>query len=253
MNVRTCVITGYGINADAELQEAFTRAGSEAVRVHIQDIIDQPSLIRDYQVLAFPGGFSFGDHIGSGRVLSHLCKSHLKEGLDAFVSSGKLIIGICNGFQVLVKMGFLPNIGGTWEQEVSLVHNTSGLFQNRWVKVSFSRNSPCVWTKGLPEMELPIRHGEGRFIPASEDILISLKRKNLIALTYKGENPNGSVDSIAGITDQTGRILGLMPHPEAFIVPEHHPRWTREPVAEALGLRLFVNGVSYIQETLWQS
>lgn len=245
--VRAGVITGHGINADAELKEAFEFAGARALSLHIHDLIDEPGQLRDLHILGFPGGFSFGDHLGSGLVFAHLCSQHLKDPLERFILGGGLIIGICNGFQVLAKMGLLPNLEGRWTQEVSLIHNDTGVFEDSWVRVAFNGKSPCVWTKGLTEMEMPIRHGEGRFIAGSRETLGLLERENLIALTYKGRNPNGSEADIAGITDRTGRVFGLMPHPEAFLYPENHPRWTREKIAQAEGLKIFRNAVDWVK------
>lgn len=247
MNVKAAVITGYGINADVELVNAFEMSGAEAQRLHINDLIENPQTLRDFHIAGFAGGFSFGDHMGSGLVYAHLFKKNLQQELDRFVDEGKLIIGICNGFQVLVKMGVLPNTRKDWTQEVSLIHNESGVFQDEWVTLEFNGESPCVWTKGLSDMEVPIRHGEGRFITDNAEVLSRLKEDNLLAIRYKGCNPNGSEEAVAGITDPTGRILGLMPHPEAFIHPENHPRWTREKIEEAAGLKIFEKGVEYIK------
>lgn len=245
--VRVCVVTGYGINAQDELAEAFRRTAGSPDLVHIQDLIDEPSRISRYRIVAFPGGFSFGDHLGSGLVFAHLVRQHLRGELEAFVADGGLLIGVCNGFQVLVKMGILPNLGGAWRPEVSLVHNASGLFEDSWVEVEFPEGSPCVWTNGLEPMELPIRHGEGRFIAASEALLADIESRRLVALRYRRRNPNGSQNGVAGITDPTGRILGLMPHPEAFLHRENHPRWTRSPVAAPRGLELFAKGVAWAE------
>lgn len=245
MAVKVCVLTGYGINADNELVTAFRATGADAEKVHINDFIENPRLLHHYRIAAFAGGFSFGDHLGSGLVYAELFKKNLKSDLERFIDDGKLIIGICNGFQVLVKMGVLPNLHGNWTQEVSLIHNTSGRFEDSWVNLKFNPDSPCIWTKGLDTMDVPIRHGEGRFISDNPDILRELKEKNLIAVRYNGRNPNGSQDDIAGITDRTGRILGLMPHPEAFIFPENHPQWTRRTITEGEGLKIFRNGIEF--------
>ena len=257
--VKACVITGYGINADEELVEAFRLAGARAQRRHVNELLERPEEIDGYRILAFPGGFSFGDHLGSGLVFAGLCRGRLKEALERFIDAGNLVIGICNGFQVLVKLGILPNLSARWEQEVSLVHNDSGLFENRWVRVRFQADSPCVWTRGLEEMELPVRHGEGRFVAASDRVLEEVERRHLVALRYAPrfgstvvaypDNPNGSVHDIAGVCDPSGRVFGLMPHPEAFIVPQNHPRWTREHVAEGFGLRIFQNAVTHVGES----
>lgn len=241
---RVCVITGYGINANCELAEAFEQVGARAGQVHIRDLIADPTLLHDYQVLAFPGGFSFGDHLGSGKVLAALFKRHLRDAVDRFVAAGGLVLGICNGFQVLVKMGILPNLDGTWEPMVSLVHNDSGVFEDSWVRLRFNPACDCLWTRNLTEMDLPIRNGEGRFVVRDPNVLRSLQERGLVALQYADRNPNGSALGIAGITDTTGRILGLMPHPEAFRFPENHPQWPRRPISEADGLRVLANGVS---------
>ncbi|RKX86609.1 MAG: phosphoribosylformylglycinamidine synthase [Spirochaetes bacterium] len=275
--VKVCIIKGFGINADLELAAAFKTAGAQALRVHISDIIEKPYIIDSYDILAFPGGFSFGDHLGSGKVFANLCRINLKPQLQNFIERGRLIIGICNGFQVLVKMGILPNLAGSWDQEVSLVRNESGKFEDRWVSVRFNSSSRCVWTMGLTGMELPVRHGEGRFVVKSESVLETLKNEELIAVRYTPrhltntgknrnrttqgdlssedveypDNPNGSVDNIAGICDRTGRVFGLMPHPEAFLIPENHPQWTRKRIngesINKLGLLILKKGVEYIE------
>ena len=245
--VKTAIITGYGINADLELEAAFKKAGSDALRIHISELTVNPSLIDDFRILAFPGGFSFGDHLGSGKVFAYMFRKALKAKLEDFIDAGGIIIGICNGFQVLVKMGVLPNLEGGWNNEVSLIHNDSGVFEDSWVRVHFEPDSPCIWTKGQSDMDMPIRHGEGKFIIGSAEIRDRLEGEKLIALRYVGRNPNGSELDIAGICDRTGRILGLMPHPEAFLYPENHPKWTREIIMEASGLNIFKNGVNFIR------
>jgi phosphoribosylformylglycinamidine synthase subunit PurQ / glutaminase len=252
--VKACIITGFGINADLELKKAFEMAGAGADLVHVNDIIREPSRLSGYRIMGFPGGFSFGDHIGSGKVFGNLFKQRLKGSLDAFIAEGKLVIGVCNGFQVLVKMGILPNLKGGWDQEVSLIHNESGKFEDRWVRLEYNSLSPCVWTKGLPPIDVPVRHGEGKFIIGSPETQAALLTENLIAARYASrsgvaitypDNPNGSVLDIAGICDRTGRVFGLMPHPEAFLIPQNHPLWTNQPVPEAAGLELFRNSVRY--------
>ncbi len=244
--VRAAVITGYGINADRELAEAFRLAGAEAKLIHISDLLESPEFLQEFRILAFPGGFSFGDHLGSGLVFAHMCKNRLRPALERFIGDGNLIIGICNGFQVLVKMGLLPNLRGVWNQEATLTYNRSGLFIDAWVEVEAENESPCVWTRGLGRIELPIRHGEGRFVMRDESLLSLLENKNCVSLRYRGGNPNGSVNAIAGITDATGRVFGLMPHPEAYLVSENHPRWGRERTGRN-GMRVFENGVNYLR------
>lgn len=255
--VKTCIITGFGINADIELKTAFELAGSEAERIHINDLIKKPEILNTFHIIGFPGGFSYGDHLGSGKVFGTLFKKNLKNELNSFVESGRLVIGICNGFQVLTKMGIIPNLNSSWEPEVSLIHNDSGKFEDRWVKLKINNNSKCIWTKGIKEIDAPVRHGEGNFITDSETVLNTLENENLVVLKYSSksgkdkteypDNPNGSVKDIAGICDRSGRILGLMPHPEAFLYPENHPTGRFNNIT---GLEIFKNGVNYIKKNL---
>ncbi|HTO21282.1 MAG TPA: phosphoribosylformylglycinamidine synthase subunit PurQ [Spirochaetia bacterium] len=249
---RVCVVTGFGINADEELAVAFRRAGADAERVHVNDLVSEPDRVFRFRILAFPGGFSFGDHLGSGKVFSTLFRRNLGPRLREFLSGGGLAIGICNGFQVLVKMGVLPNTDGSGAQEVSLVHNDSGRYEDRWVRVRFEPGSRCAWTRGLSEMDLPVRHGEGRFVTRTPGQLSALEADGLVALRYASaggrepaypEDPNGSEGHVAGICDPTGRVFGLMPHPEAFLHAQNHPEWTARPALRPEGLFIFENGV----------
>lgn len=260
--VRALVLTGFGINCDAETKVALDRAGASADRVHLNDLIEAPERFRDYHILAVPGGFSFGDDVASGKILANRLRYKLGDALRQFVSDGKLAIGICNGFQVMVKMGLLPAIEDLFKQEVTLTHNASGRFEDRWVHLVADPKSPCVWTRGLSLFELPVRHGEGRFLARDAETLQTLQSRGLIALRYGTANgapangvypanPNASVDDIAGICDASGRIFGLMPHPEAYTERTHHPRATREALPdEGVGLRLFRNAVEYAKTTL---
>lgn len=244
--IKAGIITGYGINADIELGDAFRGAGADPEFFHITSLLEDPGLLERVQILAFPGGFSFGDHLGSGLVFAQLVKKTLKPALRAFIDKGRLVIGICNGFQVLVKMGLLPNLDGEWTPSTSLITNAGGTFIDRWVSVRYNTLNASPWIRGLSEGDLPIRHGEGRFVTLDAAILKNLEEKNLIALRYL-DNPNGSTADIAGITDPTGRILGLMPHPEAFTVRFQHPHWRRKEIIEPLGLKVFQNGVDYMR------
>jgi phosphoribosylformylglycinamidine (FGAM) synthase-like amidotransferase family enzyme len=246
---RVCILTGYGINADRELAEAFRLAGAAPDCVHVADLLDEPGRLDDYQLLGFPGGFSFGDHLGSGKVLAGLIRRRLGGPLGDFVQRGGLVIGICNGFQVLVKMGLLPGLDGSMRQEVSLVHNEGGAFIDRWVACRVNPANPSPWLAGIDRLELPVRHGEGRFISASPELARLIAERKLAALFYE-DNPNGSEAGIAGITDGSGRVLGLMPHPEAFLYPENHPRWTREKVPASCGLAVFENGARFAADHL---
>ncbi|TVR04143.1 MAG: phosphoribosylformylglycinamidine synthase subunit PurQ [Spirochaetaceae bacterium] len=242
-SARVLILSGYGINAERELADAFAEAGGAPEVRHVSDVVANPEVIADYAIVGFPGGFSFGDHLGSGKALAAIIRAHLLPALSGLVARGGLIIGICNGFQVLVKSGLLPNTAGDARQEVTLVHNDSGRFINRWVRCAVNPAASAAWLAGLDQIDLPIRHGEGRFLFGDEEIRSRLQQTNCIALRYVGGNPNGSQDNVAGICDPTGRILGLMPHPEAFRANHHHPHWTRGPVSGPTGLTIFQNGV----------
>jgi len=239
------ILTGFGINADVELAQAFRLAGADAELLPVSSLVDEPWRLKDLQILGFPGGFSFGDHLGSGRVLAQLIKQRLKDDLSEFVHRGGLVLGVCNGFQTLVKMGILPDLKGDWTPETTLIGNDIGTFQDRWVGVSYNPKNTSPWIQGLREGDLPIRHGEGRFQVADPAVLKVLHERNLVAVTYRGPNPNGAVDAIAGISDPTGRIFGLMPHPEAFVTRLNHPLWRRRPDVGVLGLEVFRNGVRH--------
>ena len=238
---RVCVVTGFGINADRELARAFEAVGGDAFRLHLLDLVADPGQLDRTEILALPGGFSFGDHLGAGLVFAARFRHHLAKPFFHFIARGGLTLGICNGFQILAKMGAVPGFEGD-DPQVSLVHNESGRFVDSWVRVSFDKKSPCIWTRGLDETELPIRHGEGRFV-ASERALDQLETEHLVAVRYEGNNPNGSMRRVAGVTSRSGRLLGLMPHPEAFLAPHNHPRWSRETVLRGEGLELLRNGV----------
>ena len=265
MEPKAIIVTGNGINSDAELAEAFRLAGAAPERVHLSDLVAEPERLLRARLLGFPGGFSYGDHLGSGQVLALLCRRALKPALERFVAEGGLVIGVCNGFQALAKMGMLPNRGPAaglrpWEREVTLVHNPDAHYVDKWVPLRFEPASRCAWTRGLPPRLRPIRHGEGRFVARDAATLAALEDEGLVALRYgltggrpapgaapSPDNPNGSEADIAGICDSTGRVFGLMPHPEAFLVPENHPdrrRGRRDPV----GLDLFENGVRAARE-----
>ncbi len=244
MSLRAIIVRGYGINADEELVAAFRMAGADADSVHVADLIADPAALAGADFLGFPGGFSFGDHLGSGLVLANLFRSRMEAELRAFVADGGMVIGICNGFQTLVKTGLLPDLGDTGTAEVSLVHNDCGHYVDRWVPVRFEPDSPCVWTAGLSPRMLPIRHGEGKFVARDDDTLARIEDGRLVALRYDGVDPNGSANRIAGICDRTGRVFGLMPHPEAAIHPEAHP-FRRRGIPGGLGLDVFRTAVAF--------
>lgn len=258
MKPKALVLTGYGINCDYETQHAFNLVGADAKRVHINDIIDKIENLEDYQIIAFPGGFSFGDDISSGKVLANKLKFNIFDDLQKFMGDGKVIIGICNGFQSMVKLGILPAFERNYKKQVTtLTFNDSGRFEDRWVYLKINPKSRCIFTKNIDMLYLPVRHGEGKFV-AKEIFLQKLNKNNQVALWYvdeKGDlsdypwNPNGSLENIAGICDGTGRIFGLMPHPEAYLYKTNNPRWTREKLSEeGMGVKVFRNAVDFIKE-----
>ncbi|MGB8216651.1 MAG: phosphoribosylformylglycinamidine synthase I [Candidatus Methanoperedens sp.] len=261
MTPKALVLTGYGINCDMELAHAFKLAGAEAERVHLTDLINGTRKLSDFNILALPGGFSFGDDIASGKVLANMIKYNLGGQVREFMNEGKLIIGICNGFQAMVKMGLLPAFDGDYStQDVTLTFNDSGRFEDRWVHVATNKNSKCIFTKGIESMYLPVRHGEGKFVAKTRQVLTRLEKSNHVVFQYVDKegnlagypyNPNGSVDNIAGICDETGRVFGMMPHPEAFQHRTNHPAWTREELPEeGAGIAIFRNAVEYVKENL---
>jgi phosphoribosylformylglycinamidine synthase I len=262
VSVRAAVLTGFGINCDYETETALNRAGAQAARVHLNDIIDNPSLLEESQILAIPGGFSFGDDVASGKILANRLRYKLGAELKKFIADGKLIIGICNGFQVMVKMGILPLFDGKFVQEVTLTNNDSARFENRWIRLKVDPSTRCAWLKGIDQIELTVRHGEGKFIPRDDGVLRRLRKNGQVAVRYctaegapaNGRypvNPNGAMDDIAGICDPSGRIFGLMPHPEANVNRTNHPRWTREDLPEeGAGLQVFRNAVAYAERNL---
>ncbi len=258
MKPKTLILYGYGINCDNETQYGFKLAGAAPEKVHINELINKEKKLKDYQILALPGGFSFGDDISAGKVLANKFKYNLQKELDNFINEGKLIIGICNGFQIMVKLGILPNFGKNYgEEEVTLTFNNLGRFEDRWVYLKINQESKCIWTKGLKKIYLPIRHGEGKFISKNKAIREKLKKSEQIVLQYSNKegnfsssypfNPNGSENNIAGICDKTGRIFGMMPHPEGFLFPQNHPRWTREKVKKDEGIKIFKNAVDFLK------
>lgn len=256
---RALVLTGYGINCDEETEYAFNLAGAEPEKVHIKQLRNRPRKLSDYQILLLPGGFLHADDISAGKVMANILRTELMDDIEGFIERGKLVGGICNGFQVLVKSGLLPGLNRNYKtQSVTLTHNERGRFEDRWVYLNV-QDSACVWTTGLSSLYLPVRHGEGRFITKDDETLASLYDEGLVALKYVGENsepepgypwnPNGSVGDIAGICDPTGRVFGLMPHPEAYVHYTQHPRWTRESLPEeGQGLQIFRNAVKYARD-----
>lgn len=263
-SVSVLVLRAAGINCDHEAVHAFELAGADRVDlIHINEFIAGRTRLSEYDILVLPGGFSYGDDISGGKILANELRYKLLEDVDAFVNAGKLILGICNGFQVLMKMGLLPQTQeGARTQEATVFYNDSGTFECRWVYLRGNPESPCVFTRDLPDtIYIPVAHGEGKVIPGSDEVRDRLRSSGHIALQYTGPpehrrsglsypwNPNGSTDHIAGLCDTTGRIFGLMPHPERYTHRTHHPRWTRNPDGGTPdGLYMFKNAVHHVKE-----
>lgn len=268
--VKSLIITGFGINCEEELSAAYRLAGAEAPIVHLNDILIKGFNIHDFDILNFPGGFAFGDDISSGKVLANKIKyKKLKSGntfldeIKRFLSAGKYVLGICNGFQVLVKLGLLPNIGGKVDQEVTLTHNNSGKYENRWVYCKVNENSHTPFLKGIEQFAVPVRHGEGKLILKNKEIESKILVQGLDCLSYcdaEGNstdvypmNPNGAALNCAGLTDPSGQVFGLMPHPEAYLSLYNHPDWGRMKrenpniSEDGEGLQIFRNIVQHIQ------
>jgi len=257
---KTIVLRAAGSNCDYETAFAFKQVGSDVDLVHVNRVVSSQVRLDDFQILAIPGGFTYGDDIAAGKILANEFKYKLRHHLQKFHSDGKLIIGICNGFQVLVKAGLLPEVNLDSRQQATLTDNDSGKFEDRWVYLSVE-DSPCVFTKNMPDkVYYPVAHAEGKFVAKDADILSALKDKHQIAFRYVDPdgndadypwNPNGSEYGIAGICDPTGRVLGMMPHPERHFDPTHHPRWTREGLKEeGDGVAIFRNAVEYCKNVL---
>jgi phosphoribosylformylglycinamidine synthase len=239
MKPKVCVLRAAGTNCDAETAHAFRLVGADAETLHVNRLREAPGRLRDFQILAVPGGFSYGDDVASGRIFANELMTSLRDELLAFVDRGGFAIGICNGFQVLVKAGLLPRLDGQAAQQATLTDNTSGVYQDRWVRCTGS-SGRCAWIPDGVEVELPVAHAEGRFA-ASDATLDRLQAAGQLCLRYtSGTCHNGSARDVAGICDPTGRVFGLMPHPERFLRWENHPRWTREPRRpEGDGVRFF--------------
>lgn len=265
MKPKVIVLRAAGTNCDMESAFAFELVGAKVDVVHINRLKSNEKRLSDYHILVIPGGFTYGDDIASGKILANELKYTLFDDLKDFLSRGKLILGICNGFQVLVKAGLLPNFSkDAKEIDATLNLNDSAKFEDRWVYLKNEKgrrkNTKCAWTKHVKDIiYLPIAHGEGKFIPKDKKVLNRLKKEGQIVFRYvnkRGQsdeypsNPNGSIDDIAGICDPTGRILGMMPHPERFIERTQHPRWTRESIREGDGLAIFSSGVEHVKKLL---
>ena len=256
---RVIILSGYGLNCEEETAYAFNIAGGAADIVHINDLIDRPNLLKKYQILAIPGGFSYGDDLGSGKAYANKLNNHLREELRKFTAKDKLVIGICNGFQILTNLGLLPGV---------LTFNDNNRYTDRWVdvtvsKVTFDTNP---WLKGISHLSLPIAHGEGKFVASDETFKTIKKQKMIGGVYYKGEmceyqnltpNPNGSTLDIAMLTSANGKILGTMPHPERAMFFTQLPNWPliKENLIRAgkplpkfgPGLQIFKNAINYFR------
>lgn len=261
-DVRILVLTGYGLNCEVETAAGFSRAGATVVSAHLHDVLDKANdkdVLAGYHILAFVGGFSFGDHIQSGRVYANRLRFRLGDALAKFVDDGGLALGICNGFQTLVCLGLLPALdrkpgASLAAQSAALVHNDRLGYFDTWVRLVVDTQSPCVWTRGLPQtIELPSRHGEGKLLFQDEATRQTIADKHLVPVRYANANglptevwpanPNGSPDGAAGLCDATGRIFGLMPHPDAFLDAENHPDWIRRRDAGERGFGMGDSGM----------
>jgi len=251
--VKTLILRAPGTNCDFETRVAFEQAGAEVDSALVTELFHRDKLLADYQIMVIPGGFTYGDDISAGKILANELKPRLGDDIQRFVEDGRLILGICNGLQVLVKAGILPRLIDEGVQPLTLTSNDSGKFECRWVYLQVNEASPCVFTRGISTMYLPVAHGEGKVV-ADPGIIDKLNA----ALYYADEagdikagyphNPNGSVRNIAGICDASGRIFALMPHPERFIRWTQHPRWTREiPRNYGDGLQIFLNAVAWVK------
>jgi phosphoribosylformylglycinamidine synthase len=268
---KALILTGFGINCEEEMAAAYRLAGGEATIVHLNEVLHGRVSIHDFDILNFPGGFSFGDDLGSGVVLANKLRYRqtgaegrtLLSDIREFVAAGKFVLGICNGFQVLVKLGLLPNLGGNFEPEVTLTHNASGRYEDRWVRLKVNAKSRTPFLRGLSSFEVPVRHGEGRLVVPDAATREQLVAQALNCLAYAdGDdqetgtyplNPNGADLNCAGLTDPTGQIFGLMPHPEAYLAGCNHPDWGRRKRLGQLreegdGLAIFKNIVQHLTQ-----
>ncbi|MBL7714725.1 MAG: phosphoribosylformylglycinamidine synthase subunit PurQ [Bdellovibrionales bacterium] len=236
--MKVLIVCGDGINCEVETAEAFQEAGFQTQIRHLNDLIaerfDQSRLAAEFSVVALPGGFSFGDDLQSGKILALKISHGLGWDLNRFAKDGGWVLGVCNGFQALIRLG-------VFGRDLSIMHNASGKFLNTWVELK-REGDRCLWLKGIQGLPVPIRHGEGRIVLKEGITARDLIASGTACLTYQTD-PNGSAGRIAGLTDETGRILGLMPHPEAFIRAVNHPTWTRDldPASPGLGLQIFKN------------
>ena len=268
--VKALVLTGNGTNCEMEMAHGCRLGGADVVDiVHISRLLAGEVCLDGYHFLNLPGGFLDGDDLGSARAnatrLRHArtpSGASLFDQIRSFIADGKLILGICNGFQLLVKLGLVPDLAGAAAQETTLTFNDSGRFEDRWVYLRVNDQSPCVFTRGLKRLYLPVRHGEGKFLVRDPEVLAQLRAHHCIVVQYSDAacqqpttqyplNPNGAIEGIAGVCDRTGRVFGMMPHAEGYLHYTNHPRWTREQLPEeGDGVAIFRNAVEYIRREL---
>jgi phosphoribosylformylglycinamidine synthase I len=255
VKVKTLILRAPGTNCDEETAFAFEQAGSLIDSAHVNQLVRGEKSLSHYQILVIPGGFTYGDDISGGKILANELRLKLGEEIQRFADRGGLILGICNGFQVLVKAGILPPVENGERQRLTLTGNDSNKFECHWVYLRVNQESPCLFTRGISTMYLPVAHGEGKVVAEAE----TLRQLNVV-VRYADEkgnvqagypyNPNGSLDNIAGICDASGRIFALMPHPERFIHWNQHPRWTREALRQrGDGLGVFLNAVEWVKHS----
>jgi phosphoribosylformylglycinamidine synthase subunit PurQ / glutaminase len=256
------ILRAPGTNCDQETAFAFAKAGARTEVLHINRLLECPELFARFQVLCIPGGFSYGDDVAAGRIFANQMQHHLAGRLAEFKAAGKLMLGICNGFQVMIKSGVLLEDDPALGPPATLTWNDSGRYEDRWVRLNVE-GSKSVFLRGIDTMYLPVAHAEGKFVPRDAQAIAGLEAAGQLVLRYVAmrkvdrrdsdahcvpfpDNPNGSVAAVAGVCDGTGRVLGLMPHPERHLDPTHHPRWTRgEAGSVGDGLQLFANAVEY--------
>lgn len=248
MSVKAVILRTAGTNCDQETAHALKLAGAQAEAIHINQFISGKRKLDEFQILIIAGGFSYGDDIAAGKVLANELRSKLGVELSAFIAKGKIVIGICNGFQVLVKTGYLPG-DGKERQTATLAGNDSGRFQCHWTRME-REDSACGWLNQTDaEWDLPIAHGEGKFWPQDAKSLAALEKNKQVIFRYKGSNPNGSAHRIAGVCNAKGNVVGLMPHPERHVQRTQHPEWTRmeKKSADPVGLQFFKAAVNFAE------
>ncbi len=266
MSPKALIITGYGINCEEETAKVLEMQGTQSTIMHINDLIAAPEKLEQYQIMAFPGGFSYGDDTGSGNALANKIRNNIEDEILSFAGKDKLIIGVCNGFQILANIGLIPATEKYGERQAALMHNASARYECRWVHLK-NISKKCIWTKDIETLHVPIAHGEGNFY-TEEETLQQMKKNDQIVFKYIKEdgspangqfpfNPNGAMEDIAAVTDPSGRILGIMPHPERFNCFVNEDGWTlkkeelirqnKDLPQEGAGIKLFKNAVNYFK------